>query len=185
MAVPNQIRPAAPEQTARRPSTRDGWQRPYPLQLGDALGGALAVFLGGFSVIYFGILLYLTTRHPANLPALLLFILFATGINLFLWRLLLAGVSTHRGELRVRRLTSTTVLRWSQVAQIRAQRSEFGGSPGWLAIWVVPREGSPVPTPLVRRQYRFGRVGANRSLAPATFDAVLATLQAQLRQSRH
>lgn len=102
-----------------------------------------------------------------------------------MWRLYSAGVRVSSEGVQVRQLLRTKTLLWTQVAEVASRPARLWGvNTGRQAIWVVPRDGRPIETPVqCSRGLRPGFYKNNgRVLNPAHYAHTLKLMQDRVRR---
>ena len=97
------------------------------------------------------------------------------------WRVYRVGIYVSADALRIRHLLRTRTLRWSQIDQVTSRPALMLGRPTVRhAIWVLPREGRPVETPVQLEDEVTGaglRKNSGRRLGPEEYEETLLLLR--------
>ena len=97
------------------------------------------------------------------------------------WRVFRVGVYVSDSALRIRHLLRTRTLRWSEIDQVTSRPARMlGRATVRHAIWVVPRQGRPVETPVQLEDEVMGpglRKNSGRRLGPKEYEETLLLLR--------
>jgi hypothetical protein len=131
----------------------DRWRRPYRL-------GPFTILIGAFIAFGLGFLALLTLQILSSGPPgtsdqlapLAGVWLFMGTFLAFAWRMFSAGVYVSTRGIRIRNITSTKTLAWSEIAFIYLDDLKIPILGNWptspRAIWIMPNDGPPIQTVL-------------------------------------
>lgn len=154
------------------------WQRPYRPTPGMVIAALLQVFTAIFAVSITAAVLF--TAGSGALVALVVAYAFLALLLVVGWRLLRVGLAVSDRGVRIRRLLRTRTLAWSQIDQVHSRPARrFGRETHRQAIWVLPRGGPPVETPvqLYGEDVRGPRARYGRILSPSEYTDTLHLLR--------
>jgi hypothetical protein len=138
----------------------------------------LQVFTTIFAVSITAAVLF--TPGPGPVLALVVAYGFLALLLVLGWRLLQVGIAVSGRGLRIRRLVRTRTLAWSQIDEVHSRPARrFGRDTHRQAIWVMPRGGAPVETPvqLYGEDIRGPRARYGRILRPREYADTLQLLR--------
>jgi hypothetical protein len=129
------------------------WRRPYGPGLFRIVAGTFVVFgLGFFALVTWRMFLSIDWETSSSPVAAAGIWLFMGGCLAFAWRLFAAGVYVSTRGLRIRNVTSTRTLTWSEVDSIYLDDLRYPGVGRShiraRAIWIKPKNASAVQTVL-------------------------------------
>ena len=114
-------------------------------------------------------------------PGILAVYAFVVALLLVGWRVYRVGIYVSDSALRIRHLLRTRTLRWSQIDQVTSRPARmFGRDTVRHAIWVLPRDGRPVETPVQLEDEVMGAVlrkNSGRRLGPKEYEETLLLLR--------